>query len=108
MHCRKRNTRTRDPADWSGIRELVTAVSIPVYANGDFYDPSDIRSVIDMGCRGVLLGRPLLLNPSLLRFRGEAAGEDGCVCRYDRFLRLEETLADYLQLCVRYDLPYQV
>ena len=100
--------RPRDPADWSGVKELVEGVSIPVYVNGDFYDPSDICNAIEhFQCAGVLLGRPLLLNPSLLRFRvQDEAGS--YVCSHDRYLTLAETIVQYLNYCVSYELPYQV
>lgn len=100
--------RPRDPADWSGVKELVEGVSIPVYVNGDFYEPSDICHAIDnLNCAGVLLARPLLLNPSLLRFR--AQDEYGTyTCSHDRFLTLAETIVEYLNYCVCYELPYQV
>lgn len=62
-----------------------------------------------MGCAGVLLARPLLLNPSLLRFRdGGAPPGSPSVCRYDQFLTLKETIKEYIALCIKYDLPYQV
>lgn len=109
VHFRKRGTRTRDPADWSGVEKIIAAVNIPVYANGDFYEPADICRIINMGCSGVLLARPLLMNPSLLRFRDvhDVVG-DYYSCRLDRFLSLRDTIRDYVKLCAKYELPYQV
>jgi tRNA-dihydrouridine synthase 2 len=113
VHFRQRQTREREAADWSGMARLVQAVSVPVFANGDFYNPTDICSAVqDGGCAGVLLARPLLLNPSMLRFldrgAGTAARPAPYVCRFDRFLPLAETMSDYLRFCVKYELPYQV
>ena len=109
VHFRRRPTREREPADWSVLSQIVKAVDIPVFANGDFYDPVDIIETVKMGYRGVLMARPLLLNPSLLRFRDRQDSADkGVICRYDRFLSIRDTILEYLRLCVRYELPYQV
>lgn len=41
--CRKVADRPRDPAKWSEIADVVTALSIPVIANGDVFEYGDIQ-----------------------------------------------------------------
>ncbi len=51
-------------ADWSLIRELKAAVSIPVIGNGDVKSADDFFNMIDTtGCDGVMIGRATLGNP---------------------------------------------
>lgn len=38
--------RPRDPAQWDGIANVVSALSIPVIANGDIFDYSDFHRII--------------------------------------------------------------
>ncbi|XP_024628455.1 uncharacterized protein [Medicago truncatula] len=47
--------RPRDPAKWSGIADVVSALSIPVIANGDVFEYDDfqhIKSATGFGIRG--------------------------------------------------------
>lgn len=41
--CRKVADRPRDPANWDGIADVVSAVSIPVIANGDVFEFDDFE-----------------------------------------------------------------
>lgn len=91
------------------MKQLVDAVSVPVLANGDFYDPEDISTVIrSSGCAGVMMGRPVLLNPSIFRFRQIDEMTGACVYRYNFFLPLLDTIKEYIRMCSLYDAPYQV
>ena len=111
VHLRQRATREREPANWTALQRLVSAVSIPVNANGDFYDPTDIlNTILNTGCAGIMLARPLLLNPSLLLFRERTICDGKAVyrIRHDRYLTLQDTIIEYLRMCVIYDHPYQV
>ncbi len=55
-------------ADWSLVRELKQAVSIPVIGNGDVTDgPSAERALLESGADGIALGRATLGNPGVFR-----------------------------------------
>lgn len=43
--CRKVADRPRDPAKWSEIADVVSALSIPVIANGDVFDYGDFARI---------------------------------------------------------------
>jgi tRNA-dihydrouridine synthase 2 len=44
---RKVADRPRDPAQWDGIAEVVSALSIPVISNGDVFEYSDYQCIKD-------------------------------------------------------------
>jgi tRNA-dihydrouridine synthase 3 len=68
LHARSRAQRYRRPADWSRIRELVEAVSVPVIGNGDVFDFADARRRLDeSGCAAVMIGRWALAKPWIFR-----------------------------------------
>ncbi|MFT5530048.1 MAG: nifR3 family TIM-barrel protein [Candidatus Poriferisodalaceae bacterium] len=55
-------------ADWSAIGELVEAVDIPVFGNGDIWEAFDaMRMMRSTGCAGVVVGRGCLGRPWLFR-----------------------------------------
>ena len=43
--CRKVADRPRDPAKWNEIADVVSALSIPVIANGDVFDYDDFGRI---------------------------------------------------------------
>ena len=64
-------------ADWSLIKKLKDAVSVPVLGNGDVKTPADARRMMsETGCDGVLIGRGALGNPWIFDalYRGDDEG----------------------------------
>jgi len=55
-------------ADWSCLKELVRALSIPVIASGDLFSPEDgVRCVRETGVAGVMFARGALYGPDIFR-----------------------------------------
>ncbi|WP_420565570.1 tRNA dihydrouridine synthase DusB [Thalassobaculum sp.] len=58
VHGRTRCQMYTGTADWSGIREVVDTVSLPVVANGDIVDIDTARACLaESGADGVMIGR---------------------------------------------------
>ncbi len=68
---------------------------LPLICNGDMYSLSIAKEMCDRsGCKGVMIGRPLLLNTSLIRPEG--------------ILPLQEVMRAFIRKCIQYDVIYQV
>lgn len=68
IHPRTRSQGYSGTADWSIIKDVKNAVSIPVIGNGDIKKPEDVKKMIDeTGCDAVMIGRGVLGNPWLIR-----------------------------------------
>ncbi|MBO5138497.1 MAG: tRNA dihydrouridine synthase DusB [Bacilli bacterium] len=68
VHPRTRSQGYSGKADWSIIKDVKNAVSIPVIGNGDVKSPEDFKRMLDeTGCDAVMIGRGILGNPWLVR-----------------------------------------
>lgn len=64
VHGRTREDFYSGCADWEKIGEVVEAVHIPVFGNGDVVDgPTAARLIKETGCAGVAIGRAAWGNP---------------------------------------------
>jgi len=102
VHGRTRVQMYSGKADWDIIREVKKAVSIPVTANGDIFEPGDAEHILHYtGCDLAMIGRGSFGNPWLFA-RGNAAiaGEEipelpPIAERIDTAVRQIEMLAEY-------------
>lgn len=77
VHGRTRQQLYAGKADWPAIGEVKKALSIPVFGNGDVFEPADaVQLLSSTGCDGVAVARGTLGNPWLIQ-RITSYFEDG-------------------------------
>lgn len=67
LHCRTRSQGYQGQADWSYLEKVRQVISIPLIGNGDVVCPEDAKTLFDMGCDGVMIGRGAIANPYIFK-----------------------------------------
>ncbi len=68
VHGRTREAFYSGTADWNIIRDVKSAVKIPVVGNGDVVDGPSAKALLDQtGCDGIMVGRAAQGNPWVFR-----------------------------------------
>jgi len=68
IHGRTRSQMYSGKADWDIIKQVKSAVNIPIIGNGDIITPEDAKRMLDeTNCDAVMIGRGVLGNPWLVK-----------------------------------------
>lgn len=68
IHGRTRSQMYEGKADWTIIKDVKNAVSIPVIGNGDIKSVEDAKRMLEeTGCDAIMVGRAALGNPWLIK-----------------------------------------
>ncbi|KAG7380136.1 tRNA-dihydrouridine(20) synthase [NAD(P)+]-like [Phytophthora pseudosyringae] len=94
VHMRQIHERPHDKASWDRLAPVVSALSVPVLANGDVFRYEDIEKLRKLsGASSFLIARGALANPSIFRKEGR--------------LPVHEVVRDYLKVAAETDNVYQ-
>ncbi len=95
VHCRTRKQGYTGDADWSWLPKIKSVTpDLPLIANGDIVTPEDVKSVLDMGCDGAMIGRGAISNPWIF-------DETHHFLETGEHLS-EPTCEDRIELCIRH------
>ncbi|WP_283673180.1 tRNA dihydrouridine synthase DusB [Butyricicoccus sp. Marseille-Q5471] len=98
VHGRTRAQQYSGKADWDAIREVREAVSIPVIANGDVFEPEDVPRILEhTGADLVMIGRGSLGDPWLFE-RANVLLETGIVPPLPPFAERMDTAVRQIEL----------
>ena len=94
VHPRTRSQGYSGKADWSIIKSVKEAVSIPVIGNGDVKTPLDAKRMLEeTGCDAVMIGRGVLGNPWLIK---------NCINYLSGKEILDVTVEDRIDMCLKH------
>jgi tRNA-dihydrouridine synthase B len=100
VHPRTRTQGFTGTSDWSIIRAVKEAISVPVIGSGDVRSPADaLRMLKETSCDAVMIGRGALGNPWIFR-RTRALAETGRVSPVPDLAERIAVLMEHLALMV--------
>ena len=100
VHGRTRNQMYSGNADYTIIREVNSALTIPVIGNGDVTDPESLENMLETGVGGVMIGRGALGNPFIFnRLKCHLAGTPYTPPDNDT---IKNTIFEQLELSLKY------
>jgi len=68
VHCRTRSQAHKGFPDYSWIPKIKAVISIPIFVNGNIFEPQDVKNVFEeTGCDGVMIGRGAIDNPWIFK-----------------------------------------
>lgn len=102
VHARTREQYYSGKADWSIIRAVKEAVSIPVIGSGDVFSPEDAKQMIEQtNCDAIMLARGTRGNPWLFA-QIKAYLEKGVLIPKPAFQEVKEMILRHAALSVDY------
>ncbi|KAG7390608.1 tRNA-dihydrouridine(20) synthase [NAD(P)+]-like [Phytophthora boehmeriae] len=94
VHMRQIHERPHDKASWEALAPVVSALSVPVLANGDVFEYNDMDKLRKIsGASSFLIARGALANASIFRKEG--------------YLPIDQVVQDYLKVSAEVDNVYQ-
>lgn len=105
LHARTVRQGYSGQSDWSLIRQLKDAVSVPVVGNGDVTSPELAKRMIDeTGCDYVMIGRAAMGNPLLFKQVGDFLSK-GTYQEYTEHHRIR-MFSRYAEYAKRYNIRF--
>ncbi len=101
VHCRTRMQGFDGKADWSWLPKIRQAIKIPLIGNGDVETVNDVKTLYDLGCDGVMIGRGAIKNPWIFRQAKEFL-QSGAAPRSIDLTEKIQLCINHLELSIRF------